>query len=333
MTPPVEEAHDVSLTELLPEVLNKIGEHLANDEDVLLQRNLFSFASTSKVIKAAVKDALDKLEVDNRSARALLVKCGTTVEELVEERPTRLHWINKGLVAADVPALINVLKSEAAMIELLGEVLHFEKPHFFLAREALMSARAVQGDDNKQGGDVRTVRVKRYDGPTGPIYKRTLFKWTQPKDSTKPGKWRRQKRWDSVRKLLEDLELLEDLVDAPLARGISSTATTLLPHGATLLPPLSVCARGLDVWQFGGVPHLKPGAQNEIIELALAPVGTRVALDVTTLTIMRKLPREVDPTVFQMVSEEPGKVSFSSVGGLNEQIRELREVRQLRSSR
>jgi len=61
--------------------------------------------------------------------------------------------------------------------------------------------------------------------------------------------------------------------------------------------------------------------------------GTRVALDVTTLTIMRKLPREVDPTVFQMVSEEPGKVSFSSVGGLNEQIRELREVRQLRASR
>jgi len=95
-------------------------------------------------------------------------------------------------------------KSEAAMIELLGEVLHFEKPHFFLARETLMSARAVQGDDNKQGGDVRTVRVKRYDGPTGPIYKRTLFKWTQPKDSTKPGKWRRQKRWDSVRKHLSD---------------------------------------------------------------------------------------------------------------------------------
>ena len=55
--------------------------------------------------------------------------------------------------------------------------------------------------------------------------------------------------------------------------------------------------------------------------------GTRVALDVTTLTIMRKLPREVDPTVFQMVSEDPGKVSFSSVGGLNEQIRDLREVR------
>ena len=57
--------------------------------------------------------------------------------------------------------------------------------------------------------------------------------------------------------------------------------------------------------------------------------GTRVALDMTTLTIMRLLPREVDPTVFQMQSEEEGKVSFSDIGGLTEQIRELREVIEL----
>jgi 26S proteasome regulatory subunit T4 len=57
--------------------------------------------------------------------------------------------------------------------------------------------------------------------------------------------------------------------------------------------------------------------------------GTRVSLDMTTLTIMRPLPRQVDPTVYQMLSEDPGKVSFSSVGGLNEEIRELREVVEL----
>jgi 26S proteasome regulatory subunit T4 len=58
--------------------------------------------------------------------------------------------------------------------------------------------------------------------------------------------------------------------------------------------------------------------------------GTRVALDMTTLTIMRVLPREVDPTVFHMQSsEEDGGVSFSDIGGLNEQIRELREVIEL----
>ncbi|ETV75472.1 26S protease regulatory subunit 10B [Aphanomyces astaci] len=57
--------------------------------------------------------------------------------------------------------------------------------------------------------------------------------------------------------------------------------------------------------------------------------GTRVALDMTTLTIMRYLPREVDPTVYHMLNEDAGNVSFSSIGGLNEQIRELREVIEL----
>ncbi|KAK9840986.1 hypothetical protein WJX81_004031 [Elliptochloris bilobata] len=53
--------------------------------------------------------------------------------------------------------------------------------------------------------------------------------------------------------------------------------------------------------------------------------GTRVALDMTTLTIMRFLPREVDPVVFNMLEEDPGKVDYSMIGGLSEQIRELRE--------
>ncbi|CAH0485495.1 unnamed protein product [Peronospora effusa] len=57
--------------------------------------------------------------------------------------------------------------------------------------------------------------------------------------------------------------------------------------------------------------------------------GTRVALDMTTLTIMRYLPREVDPTVYHMLHEDAGNVSFSSIGGLNDQIRELREVIEL----
>lgn len=57
--------------------------------------------------------------------------------------------------------------------------------------------------------------------------------------------------------------------------------------------------------------------------------GSRVALDMMTLTVMRQLPREVDPSVFGMVSEEGGKVSWSDVGGLNDQIREVREVIEL----
>uniref|UniRef100_A0A453NKI9 AAA+ ATPase domain-containing protein n=1 Tax=Aegilops tauschii subsp. strangulata TaxID=200361 RepID=A0A453NKI9_AEGTS len=53
--------------------------------------------------------------------------------------------------------------------------------------------------------------------------------------------------------------------------------------------------------------------------------GTRVVLDMTTLTIMRTLPREVDPVVYNMLHEDPGNVSYSAVGGLSDQIRELRE--------
>jgi 26S proteasome regulatory subunit T4 len=44
---------------------------------------------------------------------------------------------------------------------------------------------------------------------------------------------------------------------------------------------------------------------------------------------MRELPREVDPTVYHMVNEDPGKVSFASIGGLGQEVRELREVIEL----
>jgi 26S proteasome regulatory subunit T4 len=57
--------------------------------------------------------------------------------------------------------------------------------------------------------------------------------------------------------------------------------------------------------------------------------GARVSLDMTTLTIMRHLPREVDPMIFNMISEAPGAITYSDIGGLHDQIRELREVIEL----
>jgi len=76
-------------------------------------------------------------------------------------------------------------------------------------------------------------------------------------------------------------------------------------------------------------PRYVVGCRTRLSHAKLKP-GTRVALDMTTLTIMRVLPREVDPTVFHMqASEEDGGVSFADIGGLNEQIRELREVIEL----
>ncbi|VDN53983.1 unnamed protein product [Dracunculus medinensis] len=66
-------------------------------------------------------------------------------------------------------------------------------------------------------------------------------------------------------------------------------------------------------------PRYVVGCRRSINKEALKQ-GTRVALDMTTLTIMRQLPREVDPLVYKMSREDPGSISYSEVGGLNEQI-------------
>jgi len=71
-------------------------------------------------------------------------------------------------------------------------------------------------------------------------------------------------------------------------------------------------------------PRYCVGIRVKVDKASLKP-GSRVSLDMNTLTIMRKLPREVDPSVFQMSAEDPGDVTYGSVGGLQEQIRTLRE--------
>eukprot|EP00002_Diphylleia_rotans_P008508 TRINITY_DN1838_c0_g1_i2.p1 TRINITY_DN1838_c0_g1~~TRINITY_DN1838_c0_g1_i2.p1 ORF type:complete len:261 (-),score=64.15 TRINITY_DN1838_c0_g1_i2:1154-1936(-) len=75
-------------------------------------------------------------------------------------------------------------------------------------------------------------------------------------------------------------------------------------------------------------PRYVVGCRDKVDKAKLVS-GTRVTLDMTTLTIMRILPREVDPVVHNMRSEDPGKVSYSAIGGLGDQIRELREVVEL----
>ncbi|CAN1320175.1 26S proteasome regulatory subunit S10B homolog B [Linum perenne] len=71
-------------------------------------------------------------------------------------------------------------------------------------------------------------------------------------------------------------------------------------------------------------PRYVVGCRSKVDKEKLT-AGTRVVLDMTTLTIMRALPREVDPVVYNMLHEDPGNVSYSAVGGLSDQIRELRE--------
>lgn len=75
-------------------------------------------------------------------------------------------------------------------------------------------------------------------------------------------------------------------------------------------------------------PRYVVGCRSKVDRSKLTP-GTRVALDVTTLTVMRVLPREVDPLVHAMTAEDPGDVDYSQIGGLSEQIRSLREAVEL----
>lgn len=64
-------------------------------------------------------------------------------------------------------------------------------------------------------------------------------------------------------------------------------------------------------------PRYVVGVKSKLDKSKLV-TGTRVTLDMTTLTIMKVLPREVDPMVFHMLNEDPGKVDFSDIGGLGD---------------
>ncbi|EAX99138.1 proteasome endopeptidase complex, putative [Trichomonas vaginalis G3] len=65
------------------------------------------------------------------------------------------------------------------------------------------------------------------------------------------------------------------------------------------------------------------------LDHSLLTNGRRVALDIATHTIMYALPREVDPSVYHMSTEDPGKVNYSDIGGLGDQLNEIREIIEL----
>ena len=106
-----------------------------------------------------------------------------------------------------------------------------------------------------------------------------------------------------------------------------ASTLTLLPLRATVRRPRVLRA---DVVKASNGPRYVVGCRVKLDRSKLT-AGTRVALDVTTMTVMRILPREVDPTVFSMtdMGEEVSQVSFNDVGGLQKQVRELREVIEL----
>lgn len=83
-----------------------------------------------------------------------------------------------------------------------------------------------------------------------------------------------------------------------------------------------------DIVKLSSGPRYVVGVRPKVNKAQLK-AGVRVSLDITTMTIMRVLPREVDPAVFTMANEKPGSITYNDIGGLTEQIRELREVIEL----
>lgn len=65
------------------------------------------------------------------------------------------------------------------------------------------------------------------------------------------------------------------------------------------------------------------------IDPELLKNGRRVALDKETYTIMHALPKTVDPQVYHMRTEDPGDIKYTDVGGLGDQLNEIREIIEL----
>jgi len=112
-----------------------------------------------------------------------------------------------------------------------------------------------------------------------------------------------------VRKLRSELERLRSM---PLVVG---TLQDILPNGKVVV-------------RSSGGPTFVVGISQFIDQRSLVP-GARVAMNQQSLAVVDVLPFEKDPAVLAMEIVEKPKESYSDVGGLQEQIREIKETVEL----
>ncbi|KAK8794636.1 hypothetical protein WA158_001617 [Blastocystis sp. Blastoise] len=65
------------------------------------------------------------------------------------------------------------------------------------------------------------------------------------------------------------------------------------------------------------------------IDIHSLRLGQRITIDKSTHTLLRALPRQVNPGVSSMIESSSEPILWSQIGGLNDQIREVREVIEL----
>ncbi|CAM6094616.1 unnamed protein product [Calypogeia fissa] len=133
-----------------------------------------------------------------------------------------------------------------------------------------------------------------------------------------------KKEFDKTEDDLKALQSVGQIIGEVLRQLDNERLWIIGTRGGWLRKTWYLGVRNMVIVKASSGPRYVVGCRNKVDKEKLA-AGTRVALDMTTLTIMRALPREVDPVVYNMLHEDPGNVSYSAVGGLNEQIRALRE--------
>ncbi|AEA38772.1 26S proteasome AAA-ATPase subunit (nucleomorph) [Cryptomonas paramecium] len=67
------------------------------------------------------------------------------------------------------------------------------------------------------------------------------------------------------------------------------------------------------------------GVQNNVKKIKLTST-TRIALDPSTLTIIKILEKKVEKTINDMLKENPGKINYEDIGGLSKPLQQLKEI-------
>jgi proteasome regulatory subunit len=96
---------------------------------------------------------------------------------------------------------------------------------------------------------------------------------------------------------------------------LTATLLDVLPDGRVVVKSTAGPSFVVNVHNFVNPKDLKP--------------GVRVALNQRTYTVMEVLPTKKDPHVLGMEIEEVPQVTYADIGGLEEQVREIRETVEL----
>jgi proteasome regulatory subunit len=138
----------------------------------------------------------------------------------------------------------------------------------------------------------------------------------------------------SLERRVRDLEQEKRALESQYMKLDRELASLRAEFDRVRAPPL-IAATLLDVLEDGRAivrsstgPHFVVTASQFIKPEELKP-GVRVALNQRTLSITEVLPSKKDPLVLGMEVEEAPDVSYSDVGGLEDQIREIRETVEL----